>query len=313
MTRALDGRNMRLVLAALLPTAATVLAWVPYLFSRISPADPSETAPTVLLVGLVWSAPTVALAVNWRWPAATDMSRAMLLGLPQVVVSPAMARLWVWMEIERGYLRPDSSEAAMAVGAGTLVALLLGALLCVLVACAGRLGVWLRRRDDTGRLATGASASASGPPRRRRQGAAAVAALLLVGALAAVAVTQSNDFICSAAEQRAMAEFAPYDTAELAWGSDAQITGGCTASYVVVDSPEAVQTYYRQLLGKNGWTVRDGPADSGPSVLVGERDDLRFRLTFAGADSADPSSAGERSATLKPGQIQVTLAGGHRG
>lgn len=130
----------RLLLATLLPTLATAVAVSPELFS------PSDVVPPIVLWLLGLGAPVVALVVNWRWPAATDKDRATWAALPQVLMVPLMVWLDVWIEIEQGYLRRDSSETAMALGIGTFVGVLAGIVLLVLVGIAGRLGAWLGER-----------------------------------------------------------------------------------------------------------------------------------------------------------------------
>ncbi len=130
----------RLLLAALLPTLATTLTLTPELF------NPSDVVPPIVLWLLGFSAPAVALLVNWPWPAATDKDRATWAALPQVAIVPLMVWLDVWIEIEQGYLRRDLSEAAMTMGIGTMVGVLAGIVLLVLVGLAGRLGAWLGRR-----------------------------------------------------------------------------------------------------------------------------------------------------------------------
>lgn len=130
----------RLLLATLLPTLATAVALSPELFS------PSDAVPPIVLWLLGLGAPVVALVLNWRWPAATDKDRATWAALPQVLIVPLMVWLDVWIEIQQGYLRRDSSEAAMALGIGTLVGGIAGIVLLVLVGVAGRLGAWLGER-----------------------------------------------------------------------------------------------------------------------------------------------------------------------
>ncbi len=138
---ALGKQRTRFLLAALLPTLATALAWTPHVFS-----NPDDVSP-VLLVLLVVSAPAVALVVNWRWPAATNRDRATWAALPQVVVVPLMARLDTWMEVQRGYLLRGSGEEAMSYGLGLFLGLIVGIILLVLVGFTGRLGAWLGRRE----------------------------------------------------------------------------------------------------------------------------------------------------------------------
>ena len=130
----------RLWLAALLPMLATALTFTPGLF------DMPDDEPPVWMLLLPFSGPIVALIVNWRWPAATNRDRTALAALPQIFIVPLMVWLTLRLEVERGDLRMDSSEGAMAFGGGMTLGVIAGILLLWLVGFAGRLGAWLGRR-----------------------------------------------------------------------------------------------------------------------------------------------------------------------
>ncbi len=137
--------------------------------------------------------------------------------------------------------------------------------------------------------------------------------LVVLTALVGVgAVTMGNDLVCSETEQRAMSEFPHYDATEPEWDSNAKITGGCTTSYTVQADPDEVRTYYQERLGQGGWTVRLGPANTVPSYLEADRDDLGYFLMFEGANSFDPSNQEQGGDVLGPGQTRVSISGGHR-
>jgi hypothetical protein len=143
--------HTNLLRAALLPALATFLVWMPALLSSIpalsgvdSSESPEPVLPPLLLLALYFvSAPTVALIINWRWPAATNKDRAIYAALPQVFVSPALVWLYVWLEVERGYLERGTSEEAMTSGIGIALAVVTGVILTMLVAAFGGLGAWL--------------------------------------------------------------------------------------------------------------------------------------------------------------------------
>jgi len=140
-----------------------------------------------------------------------------------------------------------------------------------------------------------------------------VAALVVLGAVLVVgAVTMGNDLVCSGAETRAMSEFPHYDAAQPEWESNLKITGGCTTTYTVQASPDAVRAYYHERLSQGGWTVRLGPANSFPIHLEADRDGLGYFLMFEGADSSAASQQEQDIDALRSGQTRVSIMGGHR-
>ncbi|HEV2073345.1 MAG TPA: hypothetical protein VGR29_06830 [Thermomicrobiales bacterium] len=126
-----------LLLAALLPALATAAASIPHVLNTPEEGSPAQGW---LMLSI---APLVALLVNGRWPAATNVSRAFLVALPQLLVVISLARLDVWLDVRSGYLLRNSGEEAMAYGIGTTLGVIMGIVLVVLVASAGRLGALL--------------------------------------------------------------------------------------------------------------------------------------------------------------------------
>lgn len=102
----------------------------------------------------MFSAPVVALLVNYCWLVVADTKRAMPVALPQLAVVPLMVRL----DVREGYPLRGSGEGAMAYGIDTTVSLLGGAFLVLFVAGAGRLSGWIgdQRLRCGGRSPTGA-------------------------------------------------------------------------------------------------------------------------------------------------------------
>jgi hypothetical protein len=145
-------------------------------------------------------------------------------------------------------------------------------------------------------------------PRNSRRRRLLVAGLLIVflGALGAIAITQSNDFVCSDAERRAMSEFPHYDGATPDWESNAKITGGCTTSYIVTAQPEEALAHYREQLAQRGWTIIDAPANTFPIYVEANREELRYFLMFEGAGQEQEGPG------LQPDQTRVSISGGHR-
>ncbi len=124
-----------LLMAMALPAVATTLAYVPAFFS--DPGARGSIWPAVALI----AAPAAAYLVNRRRPVATNLRRALLIGLPQVPLSVALAMFDVWLDVRSGYLLADSGEEAMAYGFGSVFALGSGLALAALVAAAARFAV----------------------------------------------------------------------------------------------------------------------------------------------------------------------------
>lgn len=123
-----------LLVATVLPMVATTLAFVPAFFS-----DPSTGG--LILPGLAMvAAPVAAYLINRRRPAATNLRRALLVGLPQLPLYVALQLIDVWLDVRSGYILADSGEVTMAVGFGAMFALGFGVLLAGLVAASARLG-----------------------------------------------------------------------------------------------------------------------------------------------------------------------------
>lgn len=132
-------------------------------------------------------------------------------------------------------------------------------------------------------------------------------AVLILGAgVAFLAVQFGNDFRCGGAEQQAMSEFPHFNDAQADWESNAKITGGCTASFVVDAETDDVLAYYRDHLSDRGWTLQDGPANSMPVPLLAERDRFRFHLNFFGAVSLYPPP--DQAATMGPVAYETLVA-----
>lgn len=103
-----------------------------------------------------------------------------------------------------------------------------------------------------------------------------------IAVLASSTIPIWNDVFCSAAEKRAMSEFAHFDGAEPEWESNAKVTGGCTTTFTVDGSPDEVRTDYDENLSRNGWSVELGPDNSFPLHLEADRDNLGYFLMFEG-------------------------------
>jgi hypothetical protein len=123
----------RLLAAMSVPAAATTLAFVPEFFF-----DPRTGGSWAALT--VVAAPVVAYLMNQRRPVATNLCRALLVGLPQVPLCVALELFDVWLDVRSGYLLAGSGEVAMAVGYGSVFALGFGVVLAALVAAAARFG-----------------------------------------------------------------------------------------------------------------------------------------------------------------------------
>jgi len=123
-----------LLVTALVPAAATTLAFVPEFFSR-----PSFGMFIWLGLGMIVS-PVAAHMISRRRPVATDLGRALLVGLPQVPLFVALMMFDVWLDIRNGYLLAGSGDVGMAVGLGTMVGLVAGVVLAGLVAVSTWLG-----------------------------------------------------------------------------------------------------------------------------------------------------------------------------
>jgi hypothetical protein len=126
------------VSALLLPAAATTLSYAPMFLFR--PDDVPGFVHLVWFPLLVLAAPVTAALVNRRWPVATTMARAWLLGLPQLPLAVGLMWLDIWLDVRSGYLLAGSGEVQMALGFGTAMAAGVGLLLTVLVVAAGRFG-----------------------------------------------------------------------------------------------------------------------------------------------------------------------------
>lgn len=130
----LGERRASLLGHALVPAAATTLAFVPGFFS-----DASTGRLDWAGVALV-AAPLVAYVMNRRRPVATSLGRALLVGVPQVPLYVVLVLFDVWLDVRRGYLLADSGELAMALGFGSVFALVSGVVLAALVTAAARFG-----------------------------------------------------------------------------------------------------------------------------------------------------------------------------
>lgn len=109
-----DNSIPRLLVAAMLPALATVLAMVPHLTGHWKEIDRQ------LLWSLLVLPVAVAYAVNALRPAATTFRRALLAALPQLVLVPGLLALGVWADVQRDYY--VGGELGMAVGIISIVA-----------------------------------------------------------------------------------------------------------------------------------------------------------------------------------------------
>lgn len=153
-----------------------------------------------------------------------------------------------------------------------------------------------------------------------------------VAVLASGAIPIWNDFFCSAAEKRAMSEFAHFDGAKPKWESNAKVTGGCTTTFTVDGLPDEVQAYYEENLSREGWSVEVGPDNTFPIYLEADRDDLGYFLMFEGPDLADPLTREQvqkqkgvqvqaqdaaqqevpEHGAVEPGKVRVSIQGGQQ-
>lgn len=150
------------------------------------------------------------------------------------------------------------------------------------------------------------------------------AVIVLLGGVGVGAAMMGNDFICSKAERRAMSEFPHYGGVDPAWESNFKITGGCTTNYTTKADPATVMAYYHDHLRQRGWTVAAGEANSFPIYFEADRGDLRYFLMFEGTDPFAPLEVNEvikagtplamesEEVALEPGQVRVSISGGHQ-
>jgi hypothetical protein len=136
--------DKRLVLATLMPALALTLAFVPIFLTLPNEGDGWSFW---LIVG---AAPLAAFIVNLRLPAATTQGRAILTGVPQILLLPLLFYVDILIDDSRGYYIGGDLDydRGFAVSIGTLVGFMLGFILMVLVAVGALLGTWLggRRR-----------------------------------------------------------------------------------------------------------------------------------------------------------------------
>ena len=147
--------------------------------------------------------------------------------------------------------------------------------------------------------------------------------IVLLAGVGVGAAMVGNDFICSKAERRAMSEFPHYNGANPEWKSNFKITGGCTTSYTTKADPATVMAYYQDHLRPRGWTVIAGDANTFPIYFEAERGDLRYFLTFEGANpfappdgqvvikAGTPLAMEPEEGAVEPGQVRVSISGGH--
>ena len=136
-------RTRPLLQLALLPAAATVVAYLPQLLTN---SGEMSRVPGVLLLGwlavLLLAAPAVAALLNRSLRLPMEPQRVVAVAATQLAVMIALVRFDVWLEVRSGYLLVDSGEEAMAYGIGgvasTVVGLVLGALVTAAAAVASR-------------------------------------------------------------------------------------------------------------------------------------------------------------------------------
>lgn len=123
---------------ALVPTAATVLVFIPMLLR-----DPSTMAavPGEWLATLILAPPLTAYLASRRFGGGLHFASSLLVGLPQLPLVMLLSTAAVWLDVQRGDLVAGSGEEAMSYGIGTMVAFVAGTILVLLVATAARLGV----------------------------------------------------------------------------------------------------------------------------------------------------------------------------
>ncbi len=125
--------------AILLPAAATTAAYVPMILTRPNLwMDMPWFIHRLWFFGLILAAPVTAALVIRRWPVATTLARAFLVGLPQLPLAVVLLWLDVWLDVRSGYLLAGSGEVSMALGFGTVMAIGVGLVLTFLVSAAAR-------------------------------------------------------------------------------------------------------------------------------------------------------------------------------
>lgn len=129
---------MGVLLTMLVGALATTLAFVPRFLTT---PDDGQEWQVWLLIG---AAPLAALAVNLLLPAATTGTRAMLTGLPQILLFPVLFNVDIGIQDRRGYYL--SGELDVARGFGSVFFLGFGFLVMFLVAAGALIGTWLRGR-----------------------------------------------------------------------------------------------------------------------------------------------------------------------
>lgn len=120
-------------------TAATVTA-VAYLPEMLSTTGEQATWPllvNLVCLGAIFVAAPAVVAIARR-SARTSQSISGLGAALQVPVALLVLWLDIRVEIAQGYYTADSSEAAMAYGAGSVIAAMSGLVLAVLVWIAAR-------------------------------------------------------------------------------------------------------------------------------------------------------------------------------
>ena len=139
-----ENSGARLVLATLIPALATTLALVP---AFLTLPDKFDSWQLWLILG---AAPLAAFIVNRLWPAATTQGRAILTGVPQILLLPLLFYVDILIDDSRGYYIGGDLDfdRGFATSIGTLVGIMLGFILMLLVAVGALLGTWLggRRR-----------------------------------------------------------------------------------------------------------------------------------------------------------------------
>lgn len=125
---------------SIVAAAITSLAYIPELVSTTGEqASWPFMVNLVVLLALFTAAPTFIALTRRRAPHPHNVSlMGALLQLPTALL---LLLLDVRIEIARGYYSADSGEAALAYGAGAMVAAVAGLGLVVLVWTAGRLPI----------------------------------------------------------------------------------------------------------------------------------------------------------------------------
>lgn len=145
--RGSSGSSRALLLAPVIPAAATTLAFLPEFFRAPSAVEQSPLLTVAWLGILLVAGPLSAYATNRRSAVATTAPRSVWVGVLQPPLAVALVALDIGVDVQSGYLLAGSGEEAMSYGIGIPAALLLGLFLLGLVAVAARLGA---RRAQAG-------------------------------------------------------------------------------------------------------------------------------------------------------------------